>query len=232
MIKVTNLSHHYQELAVLEQLSLEFPKQQITAILGPSGCGKTTLLHLLAGLMKPQQGEVTSLTKLSYLFQEPRLLPWLTVRENIALVLETELSRQELELKVNQVLKATGLMNYAAYYPAQLSGGLKQRVAMARAFAYPAPVLLMDEPFKSLDLKMRFQLMKDFLQLWEEEPRTVIMVTHEIKEAVFLGRQILLFSEKPVQTAKQYWIENEYATRFENEQLLRLEQELFMELVR
>ncbi len=232
MIKVTNLSHHYQELAVLEHLSLEFPKQQITAILGPSGCGKTTLLHLLAGLMKPQQGEVTSLTKLSYLFQEPRLLPWLTVRENIALVLETELSRQELELKVNQVLKATGLMNYAAYYPAQLSGGLKQRVAMARAFAYPAPVLLMDEPFKSLDLKMRFQLMKDFLQLWEEEPRTVIMVTHEIKEAVFLGRQILLFSEKPVQTAKQYWIENEYATRFENEQLLRLEQELFMELVR
>ena len=204
MFRVTGIAKKFGGLQVLRDLSLEFPTNKITAILGPSGCGKTTLLKILAGLVKPDQGRVESTEKLSFLFQEPRLLPWLNIRQNLALILRDKLPAADLGNQIKSYLKAVGLADYHRFYPGQLSGGMKQRAAMARALSYPAELLLMDEPFKSLDLKTRYQLVTDFMALWRRNPNTVVVVTHDVKEAVWLGDQILLLSEKPARLVDKF----------------------------
>jgi NitT/TauT family transport system ATP-binding protein len=197
MYKLEHVFKSYGALAVLQDLTLEFPENRITAILGPSGCGKTTLLNILAGLIPVDRGQVTTLTPVSYLFQEPRLLPWLSVRENLNLVLRDQLPAAAVAPRVEQYLNAVGVAAYQHFYPGQLSGGLRQRVALARAFSFPADLLLMDEPFKSLDLKTRYRLITDFLELWRRQPRTVVFVTHDVKEAVLLGELIVILADKP-----------------------------------
>jgi NitT/TauT family transport system ATP-binding protein len=225
MIKVGHIAKNFGSLKVFDDFSLEFPEKQITAILGPSGCGKTTLLNILAGLVKIDQGKVTTTNNVSYLFQEPRLLPWLTIRQNIALVLKDKMSVQEIDERVFENLHATGLTDFGDYYPAQLSGGMRQRAAMARAFSYDAPLLLMDEPFKSLDIKTRFQLIADFLELWRKQPRTVVIVTHDVKEAVLMGSKIVVLSDNPVRVLREFttnvlqadWTECEASSILERE---------------
>ncbi|HEY8464574.1 MAG TPA: ATP-binding cassette domain-containing protein [Bacillota bacterium] len=202
MYRVEQISKNYGKLKVFDRFSLEFPEQRITVILGPSGCGKTTLLNVLAGLTKVTAGRVVTTTEVSYLFQEPRLLPWLTVRGNLSLVLQDKMAKALVTDRVEQYLATMGLEEYRDFYPAQLSGGLRQRVALARAFLYPARLLLMDEPFKSLDLKVRLGLLDDFLAIWRQEPRTVVAVTHDLKEAVRLGDQLVVLSEKPARVVK------------------------------
>lgn len=208
MFRVSGIAKKFGRLQVFSDLSLEFPKDKITAILGPSGCGKTTLLKILAGLLKPDQGSVESTAKLSFLFQEPRLLPWLNIRQNLALVLQDKLPAADVDQQIAYYLQAVGLLEYQLFYPGQLSGGMKQRAAMARALSYPAELLLTDEPFKSLDLKTRYRLVSDFLRLWRQKPITVVVVTHDVKEAVWLGDQILVLSEKPARLIAGF--ENEY----------------------
>lgn len=230
MIKVKQLEKRFGDLQVLDGLTLEFPELKITALLGPSGCGKTTLLNIMAGLVHPDGGTVYSPEIISYLFQEPRLIPWLTVRENIALVLEDKLPRRRASSEAAGYLAATGIGEYATFYPCQLSGGLRQRVAMARAFAYPAPLLLMDEPFKSLDLRTRFQLVKDFITLWRSRPRTVITVTHDIQEAIWLGDQVVVLTDKPTRIAERIILDIPQEQRPDESSLLTLEKEL-MELI-
>jgi NitT/TauT family transport system ATP-binding protein len=195
--KLEHISKSFGANRVFADFSFEFPDDKITAVLGPSGCGKTTLLNLLAGLIAADQGALPRTPHISYLFQEPRLLPWLTVHENIALVLREKIKASEIEKKADRHLQLMGLRECAAHYPAQISGGMRQRVAMARAFAYAAPLLLMDEPFKSLDIKLRFRLIQDFLVLWQAEPRTVLLVTHEVKEALWLADKVVVLSDKP-----------------------------------
>jgi NitT/TauT family transport system ATP-binding protein len=197
MYKLEHVFKSYGALTVLQDLTLEFPENRITAILGPSGCGKTTLLNILAGLIPVDRGRVTTITPVSYLFQEPRLLPWLSVRENLNLVLRDQLPAAVVAPRVEQYLNAVGVAAYQHFYPGQLSGGLRQRVALARAFSFPADLLLMDEPFKSLDLKTRYRLITDFLELWRRQPRTVVLVTHDVKEAVLLGELIVILADKP-----------------------------------
>ncbi len=189
----------YGALKVLNGISLDVAKNQITAILGPSGCGKTTLLSLVAGSRQPDGGEIRGLENknCSFLFQEPRLLDWLTVTQNIAFVLKDKLPAEEIEPKIESFLKKTGLFAYRNSYPRRLSGGQRQLVAMARALAYPSRILLMDEPFKSLDPALKFDLIQHFLRLWTAEPRTVLYVTHEIKEALLLADEIYILSQKP-----------------------------------
>jgi NitT/TauT family transport system ATP-binding protein len=228
MYKVEGLSKSYRDLHVLDDFSLEFPEGKITAILGPSGCGKTTLLNILAGLVRADRGRVCSAPRVSYLFQEPRLLPWLTVRNNLALVLRDKIAPSELNERIERYLRATGIEAYQLFYPAQLSGGLRQRAALARAFSYSAPLLLMDEPFKSLDVKTRFRLIADFMRLWEEEPRTVITVTHDIREAALLGDKIVVLSDKPAAVIGTI---NQTKER-EGERLFKVEQELLEMMLR
>jgi NitT/TauT family transport system ATP-binding protein len=231
MIKVEHISKNFGSLKVFEDFTLEFPEGKITTILGPSGCGKTTLLNILAGLVKVDQGNLVTADNVSYLFQEPRLLPWLTIRQNIALVLQDKMSVKEINERVTVNLIAIGLKEYGDYYPSQLSGGMRQRAAMARAFSYDAPLLLMDEPFKSLDIKTRFRLIDDFLKLWQKQPRTVITVTHDVKEAVRLGSRIVVLSEKPVQLLAQFENDSLLAERADCKISLNLEQEILQLLL-
>lgn len=230
MIKVEHISKSFGSLNVFDDFCLEFPECKITAILGPSGCGKTTLLNILAGLVKVDQGNLVTTENVSYLFQEPRLLPWLNICQNIALVLQDKMPVHEINERVSENLTATGLTDYADYYPAQLSGGMRQRAAMARAFSFNAPLLLMDEPFKSLDLKTRIELLNNFLKIWCKEPRTMVIVTHDIKEAVMLGDQIIILTVKPTRVKYKTEIAIVQTERSNNPQLISLEQELFKQL--
>lgn len=225
MAKLEHLSKNFGELRVFTDFSFEFPDNKITAILGPSGCGKTTLLNLLAGLMAADGGLLPPIPNLSYLFQEPRLLPWLTVRENIALVLKEKIKDSEIEARVDRHLQLMDLRKCADHYPARISGGMRQRVAMARAFAFEAPLLLMDEPFKSLDIKLRFRLIQDFLVLWQEEPRTVILVTHEVKEALWLADKVIVLSDKPAQVIHSADLEHPRERRDRDPALAELEKQ-------
>lgn len=231
MIKAENLTKNYNGISVLQDLSIELPENQITAILGPSGCGKTTFLNILAGLVKPDGGTTNFKGEVSYLFQEPRLLPWLTVCENIALVLRDKLKPEEIEKRVLKYMNAFGILQYSSFYPGQLSGGLRQRVALARAFAYDAPLLLMDEPFKSLDIKTRYQLIQDFIGLWEESPRTVVTVTHDVKEAVWIADKVVVFSDKPVRGGLERKIEMLREERVGSNQVSVIEQEVLDEII-
>jgi NitT/TauT family transport system ATP-binding protein len=194
---------------VIDDVSLVL-KETPTVILGPSGCGKTTLLRLIAGLLKPESGAIQCGTphfdgtdaiaadgefNTAFVFQEPRLLPHLSVLENITLPSRKHLPLDELRQKAMRLLALTGLHNEADRYPDELSGGQKQRVSIARAFCYPAPLLLMDEPFQSLDLPLRLSLLETLKNLLAVENRFVAAVTHDPREAVILAKRILVLGK-------------------------------------
>jgi NitT/TauT family transport system ATP-binding protein len=181
---------------VFKKLSLELGGESPVAILGPSGCGKTTLLRLIAGLLKPESGEVCT-APVSMVFQEPRLLPWKTALENTALPLAEKAGKKEAEAKARHFLGLVSLEHKAASPPGELSGGERQRVNLARAFACPAEILLMDEPFQSLDIPLRVKLMDLSLSLLEDIPRLAVIVTHDPREAVYMGKRILVLGRAP-----------------------------------
>jgi len=161
-------------------------------ILGPSGCGKTTLLKLLGGLLEPQSGEINFSGKAAFMFQESRLLPWFTVLENIAIPLEKDFGKEEARAVARRFLALVFLAEKEAAFPADLSGGQAQRVSMARAFAWPAQALFMDEPFQSLDISLRLNLMDMCLSLNKVERRLFVAVTHDPREAIYMGSRIII----------------------------------------
>ncbi|MDR1257176.1 MAG: ABC transporter ATP-binding protein [Spirochaetaceae bacterium] len=191
---------------IFRDFSLELGGVNPVFILGPSGCGKTTLLRLIAGLLSPSAGSVkieasivgapntgtTTVGAASFVFQEPRLLPRLNVLENVALPLVRLLGRSEAESRARFFLHESSMRDCLTAYPGELSGGQRQRVSIARAWAYPAPLILMDEPFQSLDIPLRIQLMDAVRQLLRAESRFVIAVTHDPREAIYLGRRIIV----------------------------------------
>ncbi len=199
-IEIKNLYKSYGRLVICQDFNIILEENKITGILGPSGCGKTTLLNIIAGLEEYQRGTIKGLggKTFSYIFQEDRLLPWSTVKENIRFVLDSIYDDQKAEKIANQYIDMVGLKEYAHYYPKQLSGGMKQRVAIARAFAYPADILLMDEPFKGLDLELKTGLIQSFLKLWKQDKRTVIFVTHDMDEALSFAHYIYILEGKPL----------------------------------
>ncbi len=198
-LRLSHIHKHFGDLYVLKDLNMNLEEHKLVCILGPSGCGKTTLLNIISGVIAPDQGEITGLTgkTISYLFQEPRLLPWKTAVQNIDFVLKDKLSQAEREILIKNYIEIVGLKGFEGYYPSQLSGGMKQRVSIVRAFAYPSDILLMDEPFKGLDLQLKTAVMQAFLNLWLMEKRSAIFVTHDIDEAVLLGDEIYILSGPP-----------------------------------
>jgi NitT/TauT family transport system ATP-binding protein len=198
-IRITGLCMTFGDLQVFRDFHLDLPEDSVTAILGPSGCGKTTLLNLISGTLQPDAGMIEGVRnrRISYLFQEPRLLPWRTVRGNVEFVLGSEIERKERDAIIDSVLREVELQAYARYYPEALSGGMRQRVAMARAFAYPADLLLMDEPFQALDLNLKLTLVNAFRTAWRSHRRTSVFVTHDIQEALILGDRILVIDGRP-----------------------------------
>ena len=197
--------HAYETLPVLEDIDLIAQPGEVTVLVGPSGCGKSTLLGIMGGMLKPTVGEVRCegevandcLNAFTYVFQDFALLPWRTVAGNIALVLEDRLPRAEREARVAEVLAVTGLADFADAWPRQLSGGMRQRVGIARALAVRPACLLMDEPLSALDAQTRGLLLDEFAALIERAGITTIYVTHNLAEAVRLGQQIVVLSRRP-----------------------------------
>jgi len=204
-IEFINVSKSYGRLAVLKDFSATFEGGKISAILGASGCGKTTMLNCVSklsgygGLIKGAD------RKISYIFQEPRLLPNLTVSENIEYVLRSVYPEKTSRLRVAEdVLKLVEMTDYAGLYPSQLSGGMAQRVSIARAFAYPSTVLLMDEPFKGLDIGLKHRLLAAFLKTWDAYPRTTLYVTHDVDESLLIADKVFVLKGPPVTITKNF----------------------------
>mgnify|MGYP000603747054 CR=1 FL=1 len=203
-IEINNITKTYNDLVVFKISKTLCTSGKISCILGPSGCGKTTLLNMIGGIVKQDKGSIdfSNKTNISYIFQEPRLLPWKTVQGNIEFVVK-DLKNEERPDNIDQYIKMVGLDKFKDYYPASLSGGMKQRVSIARAFIYPSDLILMDEPLKTLDPRLKLNLMKIFLRIWQYDKRNVIFVTHDVDEALILGEEIFIFSKPPVEVKKQ-----------------------------
>jgi NitT/TauT family transport system ATP-binding protein len=190
----------------LRDMSLDFPKGQLTSLLGPSGCGKTTLLKIIAGLLQPNQGEVYVNGQIvsepgpdrAFVFQDFALMPWASVLRNVAFGLELrKVAKSEREDIARKYIKEVGLDGFENSYPHELSGGMRQRVGLARALSVDSPVLLMDEPFSAVDEQTRRKFQEDLLQLVKEESKTFIFVTHSIEEAVYVSDQVAILLPRP-----------------------------------
>jgi NitT/TauT family transport system ATP-binding protein len=201
-----DVSHRYGPLVVHQELRFSVTENEFLCVSGPSGCGKTTLLDILAGILRPSEGQVLidgqpvdpKRDRISFVFQEPSTLPWLNVWDNVATGLRIKkVAPAEIRRKVDEIIEIVGLRGYETYYPHQISGGMKQRVAIARAFAIDADLILMDEPFVSLDQPTRERMQREVLHTWEHRRRTVVFVTHNLEEAVFLGDRVVVLSAKP-----------------------------------
>ena len=193
-------------LLVLDGLDVRVAEREIVAIVGPNGCGKSTLLRVISGLLAPDRGSVLAFDstvagpepRIGLVFQEPRLLPWRDVLTNVAFPLELAgVGRSAREARAREVLQLTGLEAFAEAYPDQLSGGMAQRAALARALAPEPDVLLLDEPFSALDAMTRERLDDELLSLWGQTGTTIVLVTHSISEAVFLSDRVLVMSQRP-----------------------------------
>lgn len=205
-VKIEQLSKEYsikgQQIKALVDINLTIPDGSFVALVGKSGCGKTTLLRLLCGLEQPSRGEITFLDqdqqvtqgkgKVSIVFQEPRLMPWLTVEQNMALPLFQEKDREWVNKTVAHYLELLGLKKFKNAYPTQISGGMAQRVALGRTLCYDPDVILMDEPLGALDAFTRKNLQTELVNIFQLQKKTVIFVTHDVDEAVFLCQRVII----------------------------------------
>jgi len=207
-ISLQNVKKSYtvegKSIPVLENLNLDIPKEKITVILGRSGCGKTTLLRIAGGLEMADQGQIIQSDsrkmndKAAFVFQEPRLMPWLNVWENVELGLGSEHMKKNRKRDpgiLKEQIERVGLSGFEKAYPHQLSGGMQQRVSIARAFAYEPSMILMDEPFAALDYFTRSQMQKELLRLQRESCVSIVFVTHSIDEALLLGHKIVILEK-------------------------------------
>ena len=207
-----DVAHSYDSLMVLDHMKFDVYENEFFCILGPSGCGKTTMANLIAGLLKPSvgsvklDGELVNPQKhnISYVFQARSCLPWRTVKDNVRIALEIKgISGPIAEEKIANVLQIVGLQGFADYYPNQISGGMKQRVAIARAFCVEGDLLILDEPFSSLDAQTRYVMQMEVLKICEKMKRTVIFITNNIEESVFLADRLIVLSSVPARIIKE-----------------------------
>ncbi len=209
-VKIENVKKTFSsrkgEVTALENVTLEVHDGQFVCLLGPSGCGKTTLLRMIGGLDVPTSGTITidgnvvdgPSPKMTMVFQEYSLYPWRTVAENVGFGLEmTGVPKEERIAEVNKRLKLVGLAGFADSYPYELSGGMRQRAAVARALATDPAVMLMDEPFGALDAQTRNKMQRELLDIWGKTKKTIVFVTHSVDEAVYLADKIVILTPRP-----------------------------------
>jgi NitT/TauT family transport system ATP-binding protein len=240
-IRLHNVSKDFslpdgKRLRVLENVSFEVTHQSFNSILGPSGCGKSTILNLIAGLdrgfsgniaLQTPPGSVTEGPKIGLVFQQPRLLNWRTVSQNVQLPIEDTIrERKTRENVAHKYLATVGLGGYENYYPLQLSGGMQQRAAIARALAIEPDILLMDEPFSGLDEITARKMRGELIRIWQETGKTIVFVTHSISESVFLSQQILIVSKKPATVFKRQAIDLPYPRQYGDARLFEIETSL------
>lgn len=205
-IEVKNLTKRFGELLVLNGISFNVRKGEFLSIVGPTGCGKTTFLNCLSKLIPTSEGNIfidgeeadPKKHNISFVFQEPTCMPWRTVRENVAFGMEVkQFPREKLEERLKYILDLVGLTDTADLYPNQVSASMEQRMAVARAFAVDPDLLLMDEPYGQLDVKLRYYLEDELVRLWQALKSTVVFITHNVEEAVYVAERILILSNKP-----------------------------------
>ena len=205
-VTVQNISKNYGDVEALKDMSLNFPKGELTSLLGPSGCGKTTLLKIIAGLLEPSSGSVAVNGRQvtgpgadrAFVFQDFALMPWASVLQNVSFGLEMRgMNKNERESIAQNYIEEVGLQGFENSFPHELSGGMRQRVGLARALAVDADVLLMDEPFSAVDEQTRRKFQEDLLQLVANKNKTFIFVTHSIEEAVYVSDQIAILLPRP-----------------------------------
>jgi len=195
-IELKSVTKKYHDKVIFDSLTFTFKENQITCLMGPSGIGKTTLMRMIASLTD-YEGEITPVDGISYIFQEPRLIDNLTVYENLDYVIKRIYKeKKEREEIVDNILTKMELINYKNYYPKELSGGMAQRVSIARAFIFPSSLLIMDEPFKEIDATLKEKIIKEFLNLLKENKKTVIYITHDIDEAKSITKNIYTIKNK------------------------------------
>ena len=220
LIVITNLAKSFDDKKVLDNINLSICKSERAALIGPSGSGKTTLLRIISGLETPSQGTVQIHTRnIGYVFQEPRLIPWRTVEQNLLFV--------NPDAELEDILAKLRLKDFKNHYPHQLSGGMKQRVNLARALITNPDLLILDDPFSSLDLPFKLEIINDVLLQWQERKFTMILVTHDLKEALLLADRIIILSSSPGRIIKDLTVDlNPVNRKISDPALLSIESDI------
>lgn len=215
-VEVKNMTKRFGDLLVLDNMSFNIRKGEFVCVVGPTGCGKSTFLNCLTRIHMPSEGDLfidgvpadPRKHNISFVFQEPSALPWMTVEENIAYGLKIKkLPKNEIDERVNQILDLMGLQEFRKSYPGELSVSAEQRIIIGRSFAMRPDLLLMDEPYGQMDVKMRFYLEDEVIRLWKELGSTVIFITHNIEEAVYLAEKVMILTNKPAKIKEEVIID-------------------------
>lgn len=234
IIQIRNLTKKYKidgrAFKALNDINLKIDKGSFTTIVGKSGCGKSTLLRIIAGLEEVAEGKIIGREKIksSLVFQEARLMPWLTVEENILFPLKKRREKSESLKKVKEHLDLLGLNDFKDAYPDQISGGMAQRTALGRALVYDSDLILMDEPLGSLDAFNRYKLQQELQNIFSKNNKTVIFVTHDIDEAIFLGDRVLIMESGSI--TEEFNLEQELDISINKEKQLELKEKILAEI--
>lgn len=230
-IEVINLTKKFGDLLVLDNVSFSIKKGEFVCVVGPTGCGKSTFLNLLSCLIEPTKGQILidgepanpKKHNLAFVFQEPSTFPWLTVEGNIGMGLELKKVPAQLRKeRIEKIITLMGLESFRNSYPHQLSVSTEQRMVIGRAFAMEPDLLLMDEPYGQMDIKMRFYLEDEVIRLWKELGTTVIFITHNIEEAVYLAERVLILSNKPAKVKEDIKINLPHPRDVTNDEFIKI----------
>lgn len=234
-VQVNHLTKRFGDLLVLDDISFNIKKGEFVCIVGPTGCGKTTFLNLLTRLIEPTEGEILidgepadpKKHSISFVFQEPSAFPWLTAQQNIEYGLRIKKkSNEEITAQTEKIISLLGLEKYRHAYPHEMSVSMEQRVVIGRAFALNPDLLLMDEPYGQMDIKMRYYLEDEVIRLWQATGSTVLFITHNLEEATYLAERVLILSNKPAKIKSNIQVDLPRPRKVSDPEFIKIRKEI------